>query len=174
MGQYRIHKGHVPQILSSVLIYNDKQSQCSDKEYAPQVPSLCCTACPQGYQAPNKGSNRCDLKQTINNDDQTTKNQQIGSPTTPSSNDKNQIEEEQSDHTVMIIFVVIGIIVMIGGVFWVFGGKQTRGECVRAKKVIKKILTLKGLTFFSFSVYLSYSNNRNNSSNQSEPRCNTT
>ena len=139
MGQYRIHKGHVPQILSSVLIYNDKQSQCSDKEYAPQVPSLCCTACPQGYQAPNKGSNRCDLKLqkkfSINNDDQTTNNQQIGSPTTPSSNDKNQIEEEeQSDHTVMIVFVVIGIIVMIGGVFWVFGGKQTRGECVRAKK----------------------------------------
>ena len=77
----------------------------------------------------------CHNKPSINNDDQTTKNQQVGSvPTTPSSNDNNQIEEEQIDNTALfIVFIVIGIIVIVAGLFWIkmLRKKRSRGEWKR-------------------------------------------
>jgi len=99
----------------------------------------------------------CHNKQSINNDDQTTKNQQVGSvPTTPSSNDNNQIEEEQIDNTALfIVFIVIGIIVIVAGLFWIkmLRKKRSRGEWKRKSKYFsffKKITQYVQLTFFSF------------------------
>ena len=110
----------------------------------------------------------CHNKPSINNDDPTTKNQQVGSvPTTPSSNDNNQIEEEEIDNTALfIVFIVIGIIVIVAGLFWIKMLRKKRSRCKWKRKskyfsFFKKITQYVQLTFspfsFSLSLFLSFS-----------------